>query len=280
MTNFNDLKEKIEKDGFVIIKNLFTKSEIEELEKVCANHCSVTNYQASPKKDALSLKGIDDFILNEKFLTPIKKILDNNIVYFGDSALHCKPNERMFHKDSRGDKLDPSISSYKIYRVGIFLQDHYSFSGGIKFRKGSHKKLNFRLSTIKKILTGKAKLKTFFNFGKIVNARTKIGDIVVWNLRTDHSGGAVINKLFPNLGVLPLIDELTPKFLKKPENQKRMAIFSSFGSESIELENYLNYKVNDKRYSEHWQNSDFNTNYILDKSKKLNLKINSKGLIN
>ena len=37
------------------------------------------------------------------------------------------------------------------------------------------------------------------NFGRIVNARTKIGDMVIWNLRTDHSGGAVLNKFFPNI---------------------------------------------------------------------------------
>lgn len=276
----NNLINLMNKNGFVIIKNVFSKEEIKNLEKICFNHCSINNFKSSPKQDALSLKGIDNFILTRKFLDPIKKILNDNVVYFGDSALHCKPNERLFHKDARADKKDPLFSEYQIYRVGVFLQDHYAYSGGIKFRRGSHKKLSFRLSSLKKILTRKASLSSILNFGRIVNARTKIGDMVIWNLRTDHSGGAVLNKFFPNIGFLPIIDEYTPNFLKKPENSNRMAIFSSFGAPSDELEKYLKYKINDKRYIEHWNNSSFNSHEIINKAKDLNLKILSNGLTN
>ena len=65
---------------------------------------------------------------------------------------------------------------YKMIRIGVYLQDHDKFSGGVKLEEGSHK--------------------LPFNKGKRVLADTKAGDVVVWDLRTYHSGNSVKIKTF------------------------------------------------------------------------------------
>lgn len=280
MHDYRKIKFDLKKNGFVIIRNHFSESEINKVREKCFNYCKIDNFTENADGDILSLNGVSDFILSEKYMGIIKKILDDDVVYFGDSSLDCSPNSRMFHKDARNDKKDPSKSDYNIYRVAVFMQDHFKNSGGIKFRKGSHKKIKFSLGNVLKILLGKRSIRSIFNFGRIINARSRIGDIVIWNLRTDHSGGAVLNKIIPNLGFLPIIDGITPSFLKYPEPKHRMALFCCFGKDTESLRDYLNYKVNDKRYKRHWKLSKFNNPEILNKAEELNIKIIHSHLIN
>ena len=70
-------------------------------------------------------------------------------------------------------------------RIGVYLQDHDKFSGGVKLEEG----INFLL--------------TKERLGLL--ADTKAGDVVVWDLRTYHSGNSVRLKLFQ---ILHLVVEL------------------------------------------------------------------------
>jgi len=277
--------ESLQSDGFLIIKNVFTPQEVEKVGKLAHKNCNLNNFMGSPSGDAMSLDGMADFLLDERFVNIAKDILGDEVVYFGDSALHCKPNNRIFHKDSRSDSWDPSNSEYPVYRIGVFFQDHSRHSGGIKFRQGSHKRILFHpnflrtlIGSIIRVLMGKVKLKALFNLGKIVNAKSEIGDVVVWNLRTDHSGGAVILKDNPEKGMLPSKDELIADDKKLPEHDTRMAVFAAFGAPHRATEAYILNKVNNSGYRDFWKACSYDSKEIKALAQKRGITLDFRGI--
>lgn len=280
-----DQVDSLKRDGYLIIKGVFTKEEVEQVKSLASNFCGLNDYKASPVGDAMSLDGMADFLLDERFVNIAKDVLGEEVIYFGDSTLHCKPNERIFHKDARSDFADPGRSEYPIYRMGIFFQDHVGHSGGIKFRRGSHKKVllapNFLrqlLSGIKGVVTGKLAFSSLMNTGEVVNARSEIGDVVIWNLRTDHSGGAVLLKDAPDKALLPSEDEKVPDEKKLPEHETRMAIFSAFAAPSDATEAYTLDRVNNPAYKEHWKASHFDDPGIQALAKKRGITLDTRGI--
>jgi hypothetical protein len=277
--------KKLKNDGFLIIENIFTEKEVNDLKKLANNFCQITNYTGSPIGDAMSLGGFSEFLLDDRFVNIAKDILGDEIIYFGDSALHCKPNNRVFHKDSRSDIWDPSSTEYPIYRMGIFFQDHSVHSGGIKFRQGSHKRLNFGSNFYKnlfksliKLFIGKIRLKSLLNFGKIINAKSKIGDVVIWNLRTDHSGGAVILKKNPDNAMLPSEDDKIKPEDKFPEHNTRLAIFCAYAAPHKATEAYILNKANNPLYENHWKAVKYDNKNIREMANKKGVKLDFRGI--
>ncbi|MEP5611122.1 MAG: hypothetical protein ABJP45_02675 [Cyclobacteriaceae bacterium] len=279
--------EALQRDGFLLVKNVFSEEEVRKVKELASNYCSINDYRKSPRGDAMSLDGMADFLMDDRFISIAKDILGDEVIYFGDSALHCKPNQRIFHKDSRSDFSDPSKSDYPIYRMGIFFQDHKDHSGGIKFRVGSHKKViltpRFVVNLLKsggKILLGQLSFKTLLNFGGIVNARSEIGDVVIWNLRTDHSGGAVLLKKFPDRALPPSKDEKVPSEEKLPEHPTRMAIFCAYAGPSEATETYTLDRVNNPAYIDHWKASNFDSPYIVKLAAERGVNLDLRGIKN
>ena len=271
-------RDFLEMNGYLIIKEVFSLEEIMQVKEKCSYHCSINDFKKSPDGDILSLEGMGEFMLDQRFIDIAKDVLGEDVVYFGDSALHCKPNKRIFHKDSRADNVDPQKSEYPLYRMGIFLQDHSKHSGGIKFRKGSHKKVLLNKEFIKRYFKGTAKLTSFLNFGSIVNASSEIGDVIIWNLRTDHSGGAVIPKYFHSLAFPPYIDGVIPNWLKLKEHTIRMAIFTTIAAPSSTTDNYLMNKIRNKMYIKHWENCHFDANEMRALAKERGVTLDFRGI--
>ena len=280
-----DQRDSLYNDGFLIIKNVFSPEEVEHVGKLAHKYCSLNNYAGSPNGDAMSLEGMADFLLDERFVNIAKDILGEEVIYFGDSSLHCKPNRRIYHKDARSDSWDPSTTDYPIYRIGIFFQDHKSHSGGIKFRRGSHKRIllhpNFfrrLISFLPKVFSGKLKLKALFDLGENVNIKSEIGDAVIWNLRTNHSGGAVILKDNPDRVQLPSKDEKVPLNKKLPEHDTRMAIFCAFGAPHKSTEAYIMNKVNEPAYENHWKSANFDNVHVQALANQRGVKLDLRGI--
>ena len=247
-------KEELNKNGFLIIRNVFTNEEVTKLTKHCSSKCSLLSYEKSVPGDVFDVPELRTILFKKEIINLMKEVLNNEVTYFRDSQIHCKPNRRIFHTDAREDYKNPRKSVYPIYRLGVFLQDHKDFSGGIKFRTNSHRRIIFNKLALKNLLTGKGfhnDLKVYLNTGKIVNARTRLGDLVIWNLRTEHSGGAVLPKFNNDSAFLPRIDQYLPRSLKLPEHENRMSIFYAFGHNSQELDDYVNYKKKNVNDLEH-----------------------------
>ena len=78
--------------------------------------------------------------------------------------------------------------------------------------------------------------------GKHVYADTRVGDAVIWNLRTSHSGSAMTVRgrpIDPESVVGKVLRRL-PVLRDKPKDQ-RVAFFGTFGAPGAHLDRYVEY---------------------------------------
>ena len=223
-------KKKFEDDGYLIVKNLFTEKEIEDFRTDCYKQFEidtakgmsygVTKTRArSLRGDLLSKELMRKIILDERVVAIAKQILGEDLVYFGDSNFQFGVGHRGFHRDNVDREFKAGQDwegDYTIIRMGLYMQDHSKFSGGLKLKRGSHKN------------------KT----GKSVIIPTNIGDLAIWSLRTMHSGNAVRLKVFSNLPV-DYFERFVPAFLKRDEEKERVACFFTFAKKGKHLDRYI-----------------------------------------
>src|SRR5690606_35997020 len=134
-----------------------------------------------PKGDLLATPGVNEALLDGKLVGIARQILGSDeIFYAGDGSFTVNGTQHGFHKDN-ADRNDPAAPDwrdpYTILRFGIYLQDHMFHSGGLNLRIGSHTKVSL-------------------TEGRNIAVRSRIGDVVVWSLRTTHSGNAT-QVIFP-----------------------------------------------------------------------------------
>ena len=245
LKNIGQIKKSLKDDGFFVIRNFFSDEDIKKMILLCDDFC----------KESVGVPFVHDLIRYDKirryaFQKDLIKLMtlligNDDLYYFGDSTIHFEPNKRIFHTDARPEGFVEKYRNYPIFRVGIYLQDHFNHSGGLKLRKGSHNKMIYNKQNIKGLIKKKFKvhsIKSLFNIGRVVNLKSKTGDLAIWNIKVEHSGGAVIPKLFSNLAFWPSIDNIIPPFLKKAEHKKRYVIFNAFGKNSEALNHYVKFR--------------------------------------
>ncbi len=232
--NLNIDKQRFDKEGFLLIKNVFTQEEIEQIRKdaytsfeadkkknLTFKHSSKMSNAVYAKGDILSKDALRHVLLDERIMDLVKKVLGGDPVYFGDSNYHFGTGFRGFHRDNvdRTDLTAPDWDGeYPIVRLAIYLQDHKKYSGGLKIRVGSHKNPS----------------------GKVVFVDSEEGDVAIWNLRTMHSGNAVRLKFFNNLSINKARREgWIPAILKKDQQKERATLFMTFALKSKHLDRYI-----------------------------------------
>lgn len=235
----NDLvidKKSFEENGYLLIKNAFSAEEIKQLRENAYKQYEIDKKKKLDfqlpnlatkakysKGDLLSKELLHRVLLDDRILTIARKILgSDDLIYFGDSSYQIGTGLRGFHRDNidRTDMAAPDWQGeYTIVRLGIYLQDHKNYSGGLKIKSGTHKNAD----------------------GKVVFVDNEIGDVAIWSLKTIHSGNAVRLKLFPNYSINTAGKEnFIPSFLKKDQQQERISIFMTFALKSSHLDRYIN----------------------------------------
>jgi hypothetical protein len=235
MSNLIIDKEKFEKDGYLLIKSLFTKEEIEAFRKDCYTQFEIDDKKgltySIKKVQARALRGdlmskalIRKMLLDDRIISVVKNLLGNDIVYFGDSAFQFGVGFRGFHRDNVDRKFNEGPDwegDYPIVRFGLYLQDHKNHSGGLKVKQGSHKNES----------------------GKSVLLDIEVGDFAIWSLRTLHSGNAVRLKLLPNMPI-DYFEKHIPSFLKIGESTERILAACSFAKKGKDLDRYISEYMN------------------------------------
>jgi ectoine hydroxylase-related dioxygenase (phytanoyl-CoA dioxygenase family) len=248
-------KQRFDKDGYLLIKNVFSAQEIEQFREDAYKQYEIDQQKKLDfqlpdlatkakyaKGDLLSKELLHHALLDDRILTIARTILGSeDIVYFGDSSYQIGTGLRGFHRDNidRTDMTAPDWQGeYTLVRLGIYLQDHKNYSGGLKVKQGSHKNAD----------------------GKPVFIDNEVGDVVIWDLKTIHSGNAVRLKLFPNFSINTSGKEnLVPSFLKKEQQQERISMFMTFALKSSHLDRYINeYTLKRKDTLEHVKASNYN----------------------
>lgn len=211
------------RDGFTLIRGAYTPGEIHQMRRDALNH------KGEHKGDLLSNPFLNRVQLDGKMTEIARRILDtDDLIYYGDTAIAIRPGGPGWHKDN-ADRADPNApdwrSPYTQLRFGIYLQDHHDHSGGLNIRVGSHDVCDFET-------------------GKVLQLRSRVGDIGVWSMRITHSAAATMLKWAPGRNRYPdpfEVEKINPKrILPRPE-QRRIAIFSAIGRDDEHAERYVEY---------------------------------------
>lgn len=245
-----------DRHGWVIFGNVFEETEIRRFRH------EVESSLASPHAgDLLSNPHLGGarFVLDERILRAAGGILRGALCYFGDSSLSVDIGAMGFHKDNP-DREDPEApdwqSPYNVIRVGLYLQDHAWHSGGLAVRDRSHLAIDTRK-------------------GRPIALPTNAGDVVIWSLRTTHSGYATRPRVFPNIFIPMAVVKRaglsdrsrTPtlsKFVRPPEFDKRMALFTTYGIDDGHLRRFVEY-LQTRRYAvRNWQATTYDEQTMAD----------------
>jgi hypothetical protein len=229
------LSRQFATDGYILKSSVFSTDEIKLFRQKVYDQYDIderagltfqltnTSSKARYSKGCLLSKNLlRDILLDNRILNIAQEILETDkLVYFGDSSYQIGTGLRGFHRDciDRVYNSGPDWQSkYTLIRLGIYLQDHSEYSGGLKVKPGTHEKAD----------------------GPSIFINNKPGDLVAWNLKLQHSGNAVKLKWFPSICIDNQgIEKRIPAFLKKEEEQERISLFMTFAAESDHLERYI-----------------------------------------
>lgn len=257
-SNFDILRSK----GYCLIKNFFNPDEVQNLRLLVEKN----KHKTQDVYLSIAESGFGNVLLSSKYFELLKSILGKDLIYYQDSHLLIDTDKKIpgkFHIDARDDDEDPETSDYKVWRVGIYLQDHKNFSGGIKMISNSHKKL--LLTTFKKfyyilikILKKKIKfsIKSFIPSFKYENVPSEPGDIIIWNGRTHHSGRFKRLKFLKNFPLHPFFDRILPNFFFIKENDHRLVIFQNWCLKDHTSYKYIKYRLSEFNSKEYWEKNE------------------------
>jgi hypothetical protein len=228
--------------GYLIVRDVFDKHEIQAL-----RHDALQDRQW--KGDLLSHPTLRRVLLDDRVLDIAHRMFEETPVYYGDSTCNIGQFSFGFHKDN-ADREDPQApdwrSQYTQVRFGLYLQDHAWHSGGLRVIPGSHRSPSGPKA-------------------RPVYVRTRPGDLVVWNMRLDHAGAAIMLRGLPGIYVdipewakmqlserprtfhgyrVPLTEPVRmkiPRFMIADDEAERIAMFFAMGREDEHMERYIAY---------------------------------------
>ncbi len=241
--------------GWLHIQNVFSKQEIEDL-RAKAYAMQAQNY----KGDVLSFEPTSHLVTDDRIINILKIILDTDKpVYFGDSSGYNigKSGGAGFHKDNpdKTNGQNPDwVGDYSLIRLGIYCQSHVNYSASVSLRDKSQNSVDGETGT------------PFY-------VNNNAGDLVIWSLRTSHSGNSLRLKFFPDVFVHPKWYNKLPKFLFKGEEQERIAYFMTYGKNDHHLRRYLSYLLNREYMVSSWKQSKYSPGIIEKVKRKKNIAL-------
>lgn len=233
------------RDGYTIVRDVYTPEEIDTFRAGAAAS------KGLPNCDLLANPRLRHALTDGRMVGIARQILgDDEIMYAGDSSYTIGRLQHGYHKDNadREDANAPDWQSrYTVLRFGIYLQDHTRHTGGLNLRVGSHEVCNL-------------------TEGENIYVRSGLGDVVVWSLRTSHSGNGM-KLTFPwwrdpdprYEGRLPRWVRLAPQ-----PKQERMAIFAALGLDDGHHDRYTEYLKTRTYIVNMWRNAHYDDEALAD----------------
>ena len=226
--------DQFRRDGYLTVRGVLSADEVASLRRDAiriANQCKdrglvivPSRNEILPVPDLVTWDEVGWLLSDERIVGLARQLLgQQEIVYFGDSGIVVGAGARGFHKDNteRVDRSHPDWQSdYTLLRFGIYLQDHVHHSGGLKIRAGSHNHAD--------VTTGRS-----------VDIATVPGDIVIWSLRTSHSGNVVKMRGLSWASIPIRLEARLPQWLRVPESETRVALFLTLAANDDHLRRYL-----------------------------------------
>lgn len=180
------MEEEFEKNGYIILKNIFSIKEINNYKNIILNY--INKNKTFKSSGGIS---IPDFIKIKEF-QDISNIRNNkninvylNKIFKGNNYRFCKHNDIGINRivGWHKDKLNGFYSKYEIHdiwkpfidqkheivKVLIYLQDHSKNNDGLKIVPASH-------------------LKNDYNYKNFIQLKPEIGDVIIFDQRITHRG--------------------------------------------------------------------------------------------
>lgn len=285
MNGMHLTKEEVrffKENGYLHVRGLFTEEEVKHFKEGCKRNAP---------GDSVCRSEFGHVMLSEKVITIIKDLIGEPVVYLGLSLTRTndfpKPfGSRFFHTDTMGDDGNYSIE-YPIINTGIYLEDHTHFSNALKIMPRSHTRACITSKTITEALKHIAKCLMAGNFSgawSILNLHASVnvpsmpGDLIIWYVRTHHSGYGVRPRFFPNCSLPPVIENWIPSFLRLPDNPERDVMLSIYTTPSKYLEKYIQLQIPKGYRREHYLNNQcLESDEIQKLAKELNVSIRNDG---
>lgn len=250
------------RDGLVRVPQVFSQGEIERLRAAAARAfvraqarqltLKPAKQEVTPLGDLLSHEGLDYIIFDDRVLSVAEQLVGKGLIYFGDSSVQGGYGPRGMHKDN-AERSDPThtdwTSPHTMIRLGVYLQDHDRWSGGLKVRLGSHNTPRL-------------------DVGELVDVPSRAGDLLAWSLRISHSGNCVKLRGLPGLSLSEENEarlERLPSFMSQPRARERIALFLTYGKDDVHLKSYIDKYTGpsatpDNYMLQMWRHSVFNSN--------------------
>lgn len=238
--------------------------------KSALNQSEVTRFKSALKHadedkhtgDLLTHPELGAVVTHPRVLELLKSVLGTEeLMWFGDASWsHSNTptkggigfHKDMVDKDGDGNTPDWREPDYNIVRVGIYLNNYTHASGGLALRDRSH-------------LEPTAQKGTPF---VVSNAP---GDLLIWSLKTTHSGFASKPSVLPVFVPIGVQSRLAfkgerfspePLFLPEPEKQTRPAFFLTYAKDGPSLRRYLRYLKTRTFAVKNWQQTHYTKSHI------------------
>ena len=171
--------------GYTILRNVFNPMEIASLRDEC---------RVKGKSVYIGPRDFNGLLLSEKLIEPLRLFLGPRLVIFGDSSSKSDDkvadwSSRHFHIDARGDDFDYT-QPYPLLRIGIYMQDHDVYSGGLKLRPGSWTRFCVEQYGMRRLIKKAIRERSMGQLRpppSSINLDARAGDVALWNLRTHHT---------------------------------------------------------------------------------------------
>ncbi len=249
--------DALRRRGYALVRGVFDAAEVAQLRTAALETVAELEGEgrmggqtgaegtARGGGDLIGLPRLRHLLYDPRVVHVVERLLGGRPVYFGDSTLRVgKTGIRAWHRDNverrrwRGgpDWQDPP---YPLLRCGVYLQDQAHHSGGLALRPRSN---------------GPGRVRP--TLPKLVDARA--GDLLVWDLRTVHSGEVVRLRGTPRLPLHPRLQTLLPSRLRVPDDGERIVMFMAFALAGAHLDHYLEYLKRDRpEMLESWSDTHF-----------------------
>jgi hypothetical protein len=255
------LRSRFWQQGYAVIPAVFSPAEIDRAKRELLEIARAEGRLDGPgprlgsrtlNRQAAAYPAARHLLFCDKVLWIVQALLSHRPVYFGDSSVNFGHGYTGWHKDNRvSDRKDGGApdwqGDYDLIRVGVYLQDCAHHSGGLLVRAGSHLNAPHMPrwassgggpagALMRRLVAFRSR---FNGVARFVDSR--IGDVVVWTLRTTHAGHAVRVRGMSRLLLDPRVQPMVPGFLQVPQDGFRVAAFATFARPGAHYERYKKY---------------------------------------
>ena len=240
----NDFKEK----GYLVIPNVLNSDEVQLLRKRIIEIFDSGEWKKSPFNTQKVLAQVYDYFpefieisLKKEVIEILTDLCGSQPVLMPETGIHYKFYTG-WHKDTSTMEKSGETFHLKegclLLQCGFYLQDNSDqHGGGLTVMEASHKTSDSFITTnIEHTFFDKVKIKTGMyseeknkkinpHKHKIIDLKSKAGDFVIFNMKTNHRATHPSNGLHDTV----------------PEEIAKLALFNAFTSDNFSSEEYFRY---------------------------------------